>query len=140
MTENGSTATLKKPIASAQCPAPLGATHAHLIATFRHDDDKLAVLRDRDLREALRQNGIRVAADLTPRQLEETQHYKKQGKTVYYKNGRLHVEDRWQQDDTNRYPRRQTGRYERVLQGTSATQQSSGPVRREANQQRRPAT
>ncbi len=77
-----------------------------LIATFRHGDDKLAILRDRDLREALRQNGIRVAADLTPRQREEIQHYKKQGKTVYYKNGRLHVEDRWQQDNTNRYPRR----------------------------------
>ena len=81
-----------------------------LIATFRHVDDKLAILRDRDLREALRQNDIRVAADLTPRQREETQHCKKQGKTVYYKNGRLHVEGRWQQDNTNRYSRRQTGR------------------------------
>ena len=55
-----------------------------LIDTFRHVDDKLAILRDSDLREALRQNGIRVAGDLTPRQREEIKHYKKQGKTVYY--------------------------------------------------------
>ena len=115
-----------------------------LIATFRHVDDKLAILRDRDLREALRQNAIRVAADLTPRQREEIQHYKKQGKTVYDKNGRLHVEIRWQQDNTKQLStttrRRQTGRYERVLRGTSATQQSPGLVRREENQQRWPAT
>ena len=37
----------------------------------------------------MRKKGIMVAADLTPRQRDQLQHYKEQGKVAYYKNGTL---------------------------------------------------
>ena len=79
-----------------------------LIATFHHEDNKVLILRDRELREHLRQYGIRMAADLTPRQWERLQHFKQQGKVAYYRNGRLHVENGYSktsEENTSRYNR-----------------------------------
>ena len=42
-----------------------------LIVTFSRGDDKVSILRDRHLREEMRKKGIRVAADLTPRQRDQ---------------------------------------------------------------------
>ena len=77
-----------------------------LIVTFSHGNDKLSFLRDSRLREELRKNGIKVAADLTPRQRDQLQHYKERGKVAYYKNGRPHVENR-RRDYTDSHPQRQ---------------------------------
>ena len=77
-----------------------------LIITFRHEDDKVLILRDRERRERLRQYGIRMAADLTPRQRERLQHFKQQGRVAYYRNGRLHVENGYSktsEENTSRY-------------------------------------
>ena len=38
--------------------------------------------------------GIRVSSELTTRQRDEVQRYRRQGKIAYYKNGRLQVEER----------------------------------------------
>ena len=74
-----------------------------LIVTFSHGVGKLSILRDSRLREDMRRNGMRVAADLTPRQRDQLQHYKEQGQVAYYKNGRLHVET-WRRDYTDSHP------------------------------------
>ena len=77
-----------------------------LIVTFRHEDDKVLILRDRELRERLRQYGIRMAADLIPRQREQLQHFKQQGRVAYYRNGRLHVQNghsKTSEENTSRY-------------------------------------
>ena len=73
-----------QPNRSSHTPRPL-------IVSFCHADRKLAILRDSHLRDGLRENGIRVSADLTPRQRDQVQQLKNQGKQAYYKNGRLHV-------------------------------------------------
>ena len=72
-----------------------------LIVTF-----SLSILRDSRFREELRKNGIKVAADLTPRQRDQLQHYKERGKVACYKNGRLHVENR-RRDYTDSHLQRQ---------------------------------
>ena len=64
-----------------------------LIVTFCQADDKLSILRDRNLRDGLRRERIRVSTDLTPRQREQVQHLKSQGKVAYFRNGKLHVEN-----------------------------------------------
>ena len=64
-----------------------------LIVTFCHVDHKASILRDRELRERLRRNNIRVTTDLTPRQREQLQRYKQEGKVAYYRNGRLYVDN-----------------------------------------------
>lgn len=64
-----------------------------LIVTFCHVDHKVSILRDRELRERLRRNNIRVTTDLTPRQREQLQRYKQEGKVAYYRNGRLYVDN-----------------------------------------------
>ena len=62
---------------------------------------------DSRIREDIRKNGIRVAADLTRRQKDQLQLYEEQCKVAYYKTGGLHVENR-RQDFTDSHPQRQT--------------------------------
>ena len=57
-------------------------------------DHKLSILRDQDLRESLRRNGIKVSTDLTPRQRDEIHDHKQAGRVAYFRSGRLHVEDK----------------------------------------------
>ncbi|KAK7476682.1 hypothetical protein BaRGS_00032080 [Batillaria attramentaria] len=54
----------------------------------------MAVVQGADLKQNLKDSGIKVAADLTKRQRAETERVRSEGKFGYYKNGRLHVEDR----------------------------------------------
>ena len=55
---------------------------------------------------------LRVAADLTPRQRDQLQHYKERGQVACYRNGRLHVENR-RRDYTDSHPQRQNSAQER---------------------------
>jgi hypothetical protein len=64
-----------------------------LIVTFHSTQDKVAILTDRELRNSLRGAGIRVASDLTPRQRDQVQFYRDQGKQAFFRNGRLIVDD-----------------------------------------------
>nr|KAG5697967.1 hypothetical protein BaRGS_030280 [Batillaria attramentaria] len=54
----------------------------------------MAVVQGADLKQNLKDSGIKVAADLTKRQRAEIERVRSEGKFGYYKNGRLHVEDR----------------------------------------------
>nr|KAG5697946.1 hypothetical protein BaRGS_030259 [Batillaria attramentaria] len=54
----------------------------------------MVVVLDADLKQNLKDSGIKVAADLTKRQRAEIKRVRSEGKFGYYKNGRLHVEDR----------------------------------------------
>ena len=65
-----------------------------LIVRFHRWSDKMEILNDTIFRDLLRREGIRVSSDLTTRQREEVQHYRRQGKIAYYKSGRLQVEER----------------------------------------------
>ena len=65
-----------------------------LVVSFRSAEDKAFILRDRKLRRDLKdKEGIKLAADLTPKQQEDLNHYRDLGFTAYYKQGHLHVED-----------------------------------------------
>ena len=55
-----------------------------------HHFDKLKVLRARD---KLKETGIGVANDLTLHQRTELAKLRKQGKSAYYKNGTLIIQD-----------------------------------------------
>ena len=102
-----------------------------LIVTFSRGDDKVSILRDRHLREEMRKKGIRVAADLTPRQRDQLQHYKEQGKVAYYKNGRLHVENDRREDYTDRHPNQHaTRKGDETDQLLEERQQSYAPRQR----------
>ena len=61
-----------------------------IIARFLRSTDKLNVLKSRKL---LRDKGIGVSNDMTPRQREELNNLKQQGKRGYYKSGRLVVDN-----------------------------------------------
>nr|KAG5697969.1 hypothetical protein BaRGS_030282 [Batillaria attramentaria] len=65
-----------------------------LIVRFSRWPDKMAVVQGADLKQNLKDSGIKVAADLTKRQRAEIERVRSEGKFGYYKNGRLHVEDR----------------------------------------------
>ena len=68
-----------------------------LIAHFHHWPDKLSLLSERTCRQAMADDlGIRVAADLTDRQQEEVRRQREQGRSAYYRRGRLHVRERRQ--------------------------------------------
>ena len=73
-----------------------------LIVTFCRIEDKISILRDKKLRDDLRRKGVKVSADLTVRQREQIAHYREQGKVAYFRNGKLHVQDRDQQQHRNR--------------------------------------
>ena len=66
-----------------------------------------------------------VAADLTPRQRNQLQLYKEQGKVAYYKNGRLHMKN-------NRLRYRQVlhndKQYTRTMKWTSSLRKESSHV------------
>nr|KAG5691980.1 hypothetical protein BaRGS_011371 [Batillaria attramentaria] len=67
----------------------------------------MAVVQDEDLKQNLKDSGIKVAADLTKRQRAEIERVRSEGKFGYYKNGRLHVEDRrtpWDEQDPRERP------------------------------------
>ena len=68
---------------SSETPRPL-------IVRFMHHFDKLKVLRARD---KLKETGIGVANDLTLHQRTELAKLRKQGKSAYYKNGTLIIQD-----------------------------------------------
>ena len=66
-----------------------------LLARMHHWSDKLSLLSERTFRQNMaNQVGVRVAADLTDRQQEELRKHREQGRTAYYRSGRLHVRER----------------------------------------------
>ena len=65
-----------------------------LIVTFHRWSDKMEILSDTSSRDLLRREGIRVSSELTTRQRDEVQRYRRQGKIAYSKNGRLQVAER----------------------------------------------
>ena len=66
-----------------------------LLARMHHWSDKLSLLSERTCRQNMaNQVGVRVAADLTDRQQEELRKHSEQGRTAYYRSGRLHVRER----------------------------------------------
>ena len=73
-----------------------------LLVTFCRQEDRLFILRDKDLRDELRKRGIKVSADLTVRQRQQIAHYRELGKVAYFRNGRLHVQDSDQQQYQSR--------------------------------------
>ncbi|KAK7484811.1 hypothetical protein BaRGS_00023985 [Batillaria attramentaria] len=78
-----------------------------LIVRFSRWPDKMAVVQGADLKQNLKDSGIKVAADLTKRQRAEIERVRSEGKFGYYKNGRLHVEDRrtpWYEQDPRERP------------------------------------
>ena len=56
--------------------------------------DKMDILRDQQMRDALRRDNIRVASELTTRQRGMVDFHTKQGKKAYYWKGKLQVEDK----------------------------------------------
>ena len=55
-----------------------------LIVTFHRWSDKMEILNDTSSRDLLRREGIRVSSELTTRQRDEVQRYRRQGKIAYY--------------------------------------------------------
>ena len=114
-----------------------------LIVTFHRWSDKMEILNDTSSRDLLRREGIRVSSELTTRQRDEVQRYRRQGKIAYYKNGRLQVEERRANPpldsrrrhclrDTNddQEGRERTGRYHsrRTAPSTGTRQSSRDPA------------
>nr|KAG5686668.1 hypothetical protein BaRGS_031378 [Batillaria attramentaria] len=65
-----------------------------MIVKFSRWSDKIGLLRSRDARDAMRWDGYRLASDLTRKQTAELQRLKKEGKSGYYRNGKLVVTNR----------------------------------------------
>ena len=77
-----------------------------LIVKFIHWCDKLGILTNKDIRGHLRQNGVRVANDLTRRQSSQLAEIRRQGKVGYFLNGKLRVTERQSrvaENDDSRY-------------------------------------
>ena len=75
---------------------PKGNNQPHLLlARMHHWSDKLSLLSERTCRQNMaNQVGVKVAADLTDQQQEELRKHSEQGRTAYYRSGRLHVRER----------------------------------------------
>eukprot|EP00745_Piridium_sociabile_P005575 TRINITY_DN1345_c0_g1_i6.p1 TRINITY_DN1345_c0_g1~~TRINITY_DN1345_c0_g1_i6.p1 ORF type:complete len:715 (-),score=155.21 TRINITY_DN1345_c0_g1_i6:440-2584(-) len=75
-------------------PRPHGGDPRPILVQFCRWSDKMAVLGDSHLRDCLRQEGIKVASDLTTRQKEMVDFHRSQGKIAYIYNGKLQVRER----------------------------------------------
>ena len=70
-----------------------------IIVSFRVAEDKSFIMRDRILRQKLKEKeGIKLAAHLTAKQQEEISFYRNQGMTAYFKQGHLYVSDQYGND------------------------------------------
>ena len=65
-----------------------------IIVHFQHWADKMDLLTDQEMRYKLRQDNIRFTSELTTHQRITVEMYKTQGKTAFFKNGRLQVIDK----------------------------------------------
>ena len=78
-----------------------------LIVKFTHWCDKLEILMNKEIRDQLRHNGVRVANDLTRRQSSALAEIRRQGKVGYFLNGKLRVAERQsrvsENDNDSRY-------------------------------------
>ena len=78
-----------------------------LIVKFTHRCDKLGILMNKEIRDQLRHNGVRVANDLTRRQSSQLAEIRRQGKVGYFLNGKLRVAERQsrisENDNDSRY-------------------------------------
>lgn len=70
-----------------------------MIIKFRLND-KMHLMNNKAVKDKLRASDVRVANDLTRRQVTNITQAYEEGKYAYYKNGKLHVEDRRTQDPT----------------------------------------
>ena len=75
-----------------------------VIVRFKNFSDKMEILRDRDMREAMREDNIRVTSDLTSHQRSILQFYKSEGKIAYYIGGRLHISEQYDAYDDQEFP------------------------------------
>ena len=66
----------------------------HLIAKFTRWSDVDAILKDREARERMKKDGLRVSTDLTRRQMSQIKEAQANGKFAYFKRGHLVVEER----------------------------------------------
>ena len=78
-----------------------------LIVKFTHWCDKLGKLMNKEIRDHLRHNGVRVANDLTRRQSSQLAEIRRRGKLGYFLNGKLRVAERQsrvsENDNDSRY-------------------------------------
>ena len=63
------------------------------VVTFVNLGDKVFVLRDKDMRNRLRREGIKISEDLTSKQQADINFFKDKGYHAYYKKGKLIVEN-----------------------------------------------
>ncbi|PVD25261.1 hypothetical protein C0Q70_15759 [Pomacea canaliculata] len=64
-----------------------------IIIKFCRWFDKMRLLRDHVIRGAMRKDGFRLAVDLTRQQRLQLRHLKQEGKSGYFRNGKLHIID-----------------------------------------------
>ena len=66
--------------------------------------DKMDILQDREMREALRKDNIRIASELTTRQRRMVDFHTRQGKRAFFWKGKLQVEEKQEMFSRNRFP------------------------------------
>lgn len=94
-----------------------------VVAQFSLWADKMSVLTDKQLRDELRRDGIRVTTDPTSRQREMIEFYRNQGQNVYFRNGRLYFATSFQQAQTelHSYDEHDPGHYRNTDTGGEQT-------------------
>jgi hypothetical protein len=73
-----------------------------VIAKFQRWGDAMRVMKNRDAREKMNNDGIRLAQDLTKRQSDKLRSLRQEGKSGYFVKGKLRVRDYEQSDRTRR--------------------------------------
>ena len=66
--------------------------------------DKMDILQDQEMREALRKDNIRIASELTTRQRGMVDFHARQGKRAFFWKGKLQVEEKQEMFSHNRFP------------------------------------
>lgn len=64
-----------------------------VVVRFYRRRDKVEVLSNKELRDGLRREGVRVSAELTVHQREQVQHYREPGIQAFFRNGKLQIND-----------------------------------------------
>ena len=75
-----------------------------IVVQMHRWSDKMEILQDQEMREALRKDNIRIASELTTRQRGMVDFHTRQGKRAYYWKGRLQVEERQEKFSRERFP------------------------------------
>ena len=115
-------------------PNPRNPNPRPIIAKFQRWGDAMRLMKDREARADMQNDGLRAAQDLTRRQSMKLKQLRDEGKTGYYVNGRLrtnplvHPRNDHRSNDRNRHVSGNPGLFTNTVTGSPSDTPPNEPI------------